>query len=221
MAFTFAEINLMEVTVEYNTKNIETFFKAFPMRLKKALADGMDHATRSFFAKFYKERLQGPPGIRHTHGGIFHRFRRTVLVNGKRVFLRQQAGQSESTSAIAKSSKDPMDMSVEMYTQSEAAGIHERGGTVTSGKAMPVPLNQNARDMLKNKVSLHDLSVMKINGKVFLGRKRRFGKPELLFILTHGIRIKPRLGFYSTWEAHAERREAIMEEALDKALEKL
>lgn len=221
MAFTFTKIIVMEIILEANTKDIETMFKVFPMRVKKALADGMDHATRSFFAKFYKERLAGPPGIRHTQGGIFHRFRRTVTVNGKRIFLRQQAAQSESTSAIAKSSKDPMNMTVEMYTQSQAAGIHERGGTITSAKAMPLPLNQQGRAMLKSKISLNDLDVMKINGKVFLGRKRKFGRPELLFVLTHSVQIKPRLGFYSTWESHGARRDQIMEEALDKALEKI
>jgi len=221
VAFTFTKVIVMEIEVELNTKDIETMFKVFPMRFRKALADGMDHATRSFFAKFYKERLQGPPGIHHTHGGIFHRFRRTVMVNGKRVFLRQQAGQTESTSLIAKSSEDPMNMTVEMYTQSVAAGIHERGGTIASGKAMPIPLNQSAREMLKSKISLNDLDVIKIKGKVFLGRKRKFNRPELLFILTHSVQIKPRLGFYSTWESHGSRREQIMEDALDKALEKI
>lgn len=211
----------MDVLVDVNTKNIETMFKVFPVRLKRALADGMDHATRSFYAKFYKERLQGPPGIRHTHGGIFHRFRRTVMINGQRVFLRQQARQSESTTAIMKSDSDPLNMKVEMYTQSEVAGIHERGGTIHSGQAMPVPLNQIARDMLKAKVSLADLHVMKIKGKVFLGRKRKWGGPEILFLLTHGVRIKPRLGFYSTWEAHSARRDEIMFDAVNKALEKM
>ncbi len=221
MAFTFTEIIVMDIEVEVNTKDIETVFKVFPMRYRKALADGMDHATRSFFAKFYQERLQGPPGIRHTRGGIFHRFRRTVMVNGKRVFLRQQAGQRESTSAIVKSSKDPMNMTVEMYTQSQAAGIHERGGMITSRRAMPIPLNSSARGMLKSNISLNDLDVMKIKGKVFLGRKRKFGRPELLFILTHQVQVKPRLWFYSTWESHGSRREQIMEESLDKALEKI
>ena len=211
----------MEFLVEADTSNVERFMRELPPRCRAAMADGMDHATRSFFSKFYKERLQGPPGIQHTHGGIFHRFRRAVMVNGKMVFLRQQARQSQSASIIAQSSKDPMNMSVDMYTQSDVAGMHERGGTISSGKAMPVPLNQSAREMLKNKVSLHDLRVFKINGKVFLGQKRTAGKPELLFLLTHRVNIKPRLGFYSTWESHSGRREEIMRDALVKALEKV
>jgi len=211
----------MEFLVEADTKNVETMLRDMPRRCQTAMADGMDHATRSFYAKFYKERLQGPPGISHTHGGIFHRFRRTVLVNGKRVFLRQQARQGESTAAIAKSSKDPMNMTVEMYTTSDVAGMHERGGAISSAKGMPVPLNQSAREMLKSKVSLHDLRVFKINGKVFLGQKRTAGKPELLFLITHRVNIKPRLGFYSTWESHSGRREEIMRGALIKALEKV
>ena len=211
----------MEFLVEADTSNVERFMRELPPRCRAAMADGMDHATRSFFSKFYKERLQGPPGIQHTHGGIFHRFRRAVMVNGKMVFLRQQARQSQSASIIAQSSKDPMNMSVDMYTQSDVAGMHERGGTISSSKAMPVPLNQEARDMLKAKMSLDDLKVMKINGKVFLGRKRRLGGPQILFLLTHQVHIKPRLGFYLTWDAHANRRDEIMRDALNNALGKV
>jgi hypothetical protein len=211
----------MEFLVETDTKNVEKFMRELPPRCRAAMADGMDHATRSFFSKFYKERLQGSPGISHTHGGIFHRFRRTVMVNGKMVFLRQQARQSEAVSIIAKSSKDPMNMSVDMYTQSDVAGMHERGGTISSAKAMPIPLNQQARDMLKSKISLDHLKVMKINGKVFLGKKRKLGGPQILFMLTHRVHIKPRLGFYSTWDAHSSRREEIMAEALNTALGKV
>ena len=221
MAFVVTKVSLMEFLVEANTKNVETMLRDMPRRCQTAMADGMDHATRSFYSKFYKDRLQGPPGINHSHGGIFHRFRRTVTVNGKRVFLRQQAGQGESTAAIAKSSKDPMNMTVEMYTTSDVAGMHERGGSISSGNAMPVPLNQEARAMLKGKVSLNDLHVFKINDRVFLGVKGSQGKPELLFLLTHRVNIKPRLGFYSTWEAHSGRREEIMRDALIKALEKV
>ena len=84
-------------------EKLQPTLKNIPYRAKLALADGLDHATRSFYNLFFKSRLQGPPGIHHSHGGIFHRFRRIVNVNGKKVFLRQQASQSESVRAIAKS----------------------------------------------------------------------------------------------------------------------
>ncbi len=209
------------IHVEVNAGGVEKTLKVFPMRVRRAVADGMDHATRSFFSTFLEQRLSGPPGINRNPGGIFHRFRRVTTVNGRKVFLRQQATQSESVTDIAQSSTDPMNMSVEMYTKSKAAGIHETGGEVTSAKPMPVPLTPVARQMIRDDVSLTGLDAIKIGEKVFLGRNRRFGKPELLFVLSRRVRIPARLGFYGTWDKHATRRDQIMKEALDKAAEKL
>lgn len=202
-------------------EELKPTLKNIPYRAKLALADGLDHSTRSFYALLYKTRLQGPPGIHHSHGGIFHRFRRIVTVKGKKVFLRQQASQSESVRAIAKSDKDAMNMKIELYSTSKVAGIHETGGTIT-GKGMPIPLNAEAKRILKQGGNLSGLDAVKINGKVFLGRKRRFrGGLELLFILKRSVRIKPRLGFYSTWDKHAGRRNQIIDDAFDAAMEKI
>lgn len=211
----------MEFTVGMNTKDVEALFKSFPRRCKAALADGVDHATRSFYSRFYKERLQGSPGIKARRGGIFHRFRRTVKINGEQVFIKQSGTQKQTTNVIMKSADDPMNMQIDMYSQSKVAGIHETGGVIAGGKAMPIPLNDTARALMKSPAALRGLSMMKINGKLFLGRAGRNGRPELLFILMRGIRVKPRLGFYMTWDKYDSRRQEIMNDALDKAMEKL
>lgn len=209
----------MDVVVEADTKQLEKLFKNAPRSVLLSIADGLDHATRSFYSKFLNERLQGPPGIQHRHRGIFHRFRRAVKIDGKTVFIKQGAKQSGSTALIAKSD-DPMDMKIEMYTLSKAAGILETGGVI-SGKTMPIPLNDEARKMARQHQSLEGLELMKINGQLFLGRKRKFGKPELLFKLARSVHVRPRLGFYKTWAAHESRRNEILSDALNKGLEKL
>ena len=157
----------------------------------------------------------------HKRGGIFHRFRRAVKIDGKLVYLRQQARQGESAADIGKADGDPIDLQVEMYTHSRVAEIHEKGGTINPGKAMPIPLNDMARQMMAGGKSLAALEPIKIGQKMFLGRNRKFGKPELLFILKRGIRIKARLGFYKTWSDHAGRRDEIMSDAVNKALESI
>jgi hypothetical protein len=210
----------MQFLIDVDTKEVEELLKTFPMRAKKALADGLDHATRSFLAKFYAERLRGRPGITARRGGIFHRFRRVVMVKGKKVFLRQQGKVSESVRAIAQSATEPMDMSVEMYTESKVAGIHERGGLISGGRSMPIPLNEEARDLIRNRVGITSLDMIPINGRVYLGRKQPGERPELLFILKKGVRIPPRLGFYRTWGAHSSRRQQIMDQSLESALDK-
>jgi hypothetical protein len=209
----------MDVVVQADTAQVERFFKEAPRAFRASIADGLDHATRSFYSKFYEERLQGRPGIQHTHGGIFHRFRRAVKIDGKLVWIRQGAKQSKTSGMIEKSD-NPMDMKIEMFTTSKVAGIHERGGVI-NGTAMPIPLNDEARAMAKSNMTLESLDLMKINGKLFLGRKRRFGPPELLFRIARSVRIQARLGFYQTWDAHEPRRDEIFSDALNKALEKI
>lgn len=206
--------------LKHNTKEVREGIKNMPRVLKLALADGLDHATRSFYSRLYKTRLQGPPGLRSRPRGIFHRFRRVVEVNGKKVFLRQQASRNESIRAIAKSAKDPLDMTVDLYSTSKVAGIHETGGTIRSA-GMPIPLNDKAAAMAKNKTALNDLDQMVINGKVFLGRKRKFQGPELLFIIKRAVRIKPRLHFYKTWDGLSSRRDQIMDDAWDAGVRKI
>ncbi len=214
---------MSDLKIQANTENVRTVIKKFPYAVKLALADGLDHGTRSFFSTFYKTRLQGPPGVRATPGGIFHRFRRVTTVAGKPVFLRQSASQTETVRTIAKSAKNPMNMKIDIYTTSKAAGILETGGVIRSSHGMPIPLNDEAKAMKKsNPDAIQNLDFIVEKGKIFLGRKRGFlGQPQRLFILSHSVRINPHLGFYSTWDAHLGRFDQIMDDALDDALDKV
>ncbi len=211
----------MRFIIKVESDELQRRLEKAPIRVKKVLADGLDHATRSFMKTFFKERLQGPPGIKHNPRGIFHRFRRAVIVKGKAVFLTQTASSDSTIKSIANSAKDPMNMTVEIYSKSRVAGIHERGGSINTGKPMPIPLSEAAKSLLRNRISLQELSPIHINGKLFLARTKGREKPELLFILKRGIRIRPRLGFYQTWAEHQTRRGEIMDKAMDKAFNKL
>ena len=213
---------MSDLKIEANTENVQAMIKKIPYAVKLALADGLDHGTRSFFSAFYKRRLQGPPGVRATPGGIFHRFRRVTTVAGKPVFLRQSASQTETVRTIAKSAKNPMDMKIDIYTNSKAAGILETGGVIRSSHGMPIPLNEEAKAMKKsNPASIENLDLIIQKGKVFLGRKPKGGPLQRLFILSHSVRINPHLGFYSTWDAHLARFDQIMDDALDDGLAKV
>lgn len=213
----------MRFIVKTDSAELEKNLKNAPRSVKKILADGLDHSTRSFMKTLYKERMQGEPGIKARPRGIFHRFRRVVIVKNKALFLTQSAPASRTVSAIVNSDKDPLNMSIEIFTHSKVAGIHERGGQIAATGAMPIPLSDAARTILREKsVDFKSLFPLVINGKVFLARKvTKDAAPELLFILKRGIRIRPRLGFYQTWAKHAPRREQIMDEAMQKAYEKM
>ncbi len=212
-----------DLKITANTAEIkETLQKKVPYAIKLALADGLDHGTRSFLKEFYQRQLSGPPGVRSTPGGIFHRFRRIVTVNGEAVFLRQSASQSETVKAIAKSAKDPMNMKVELYTKSKAAGILETGGTISSAHGMTIPLTDEAKQMKKsNAAEIGNLDVIIQNGKVFLGHKNGRLPPERLFVLVHQVKVQARLGFYSTWDSHIGRFNQIIDEALSDGLSRI
>ena len=64
--------------VEINSTKLQIALRVFPQQLKFELADAMDHISRSFFKKFYAQRLSGPPGITARAHGIFHRFQRRL-----------------------------------------------------------------------------------------------------------------------------------------------
>lgn len=216
----------MNVEIKIDRKDVDKAILRMPMRCRKAMADGLDHASRSFMNDLWQKRMQGPPGIKANPQGIFHRFRRVTMVDGKAVFLRVRDPQSETVSAIAHSSKSVFDMAVNIYSKSKVAGKLERGGTIQSSRPMPIPLNAEAREMMLKvgpktnlKAVFPDLNPVVINGKFFLARKKMFGKKlQLLFILKRSVKVKAHLGFEETWIQHAPRREQILDEAFAKAM---
>jgi len=197
-------------TVQVNSKNLERAMRLFPAELKMNMADAFDHASRKFFKTFYRTRLQGPPGVKGTSGGLFHRFRRVVLINGKPKFLNANMRRDMTTSLIGKSD-DVMNMQIDMYTKSKAAGIHEKGGDVGGkGKYMKIPL-PTAKKLRANV----KLIALKLRGGLFLVQVNRRQKALTpFFILKNRVHMTPRLGFYSTWGGLSSQRIKVIDKAI-------
>lgn len=217
------------VKVEIDAAKLQKALRAFPQELKNELADSMDHISRRFFKRFYAERLSGPPGIRARHHGIFHWFKRRL--EGQRIEISNRSMTTRRTEEIlSSSSSSPLDMKFEIYTKSKAAGIHERGGTISPGGMMPIPLASQGQMFrqsghLKENYKLDNLGnklqPIRIRNHIYLckvNRARHTIQP--LYILLNRVRIKPRLGFYSTWNNMQNDTISLLNKAVDDTLEK-
>ena len=215
--------------VEINSTKLQIALRVFPQQLKFELADAMDHISRSFFKKFYAQRLSGPPGITARAHGIFHRFQRRL--EGEKIGISNRSTTTARTAHImADSSISPLDMKLEVYTNSKAAGIHERGGTITSGGYMPIPLSSQTQ-MFKQSGSLKEnyllknmsgkLTLVRIRGQLYLAQVNKARHTtKLYFILKKSIRIRARLGFYASWGNMENRAITLLNKAVDNTLEK-
>ena len=202
------------LSVEVNSKDLERAMRIFPAELKANMADAFDHASRKFFKTFYSTRLQGPPGVKATHGGLFHRFRRVVMINGKAVFLNANMARSKTKELIGKSD-NVMAMQIDMYTKSKAAGIHEKGGEIgSSGKLLKIPLTGAPKFRANIK-----LVALKLKGGLFLVRVNRRTKTITpFFILKNRVHLDARLGFYATWGSLSSARDSIFNKAIKETL---
>lgn len=197
-----------DLTVEINTKNLMIALRVFPKELKNEIADGMDHIGRKFLKRFRETRLQGPPGIKGRSRGIFTHFYRASLV-----------------------AKDIEGMGMVIYSDSKIAQLHEEGGRVSNpgGGKLAVPLSARtemftADGRLKKQYRqprlIKNIQPIQMNGKTFLARVMRKAKGPLpLFVLKNFIRIKPRLGFYQTWDGMQNERINILNQSIKKALD--
>ena len=209
MAIAPAKVEIMpELTVEINTKNLEIALRCFPKELKYEIADGMDHISKRFLVRFRQTRLQGPPGVKGRPHGIFTYFKRVCLV-----------------------SQDIEGMGMVIYSESKITRMHEEGAVITNpgGRKLAVPLSKRT-EMFKGgeypgrlKARYKEPSLIKgikpilLNGKWYLARVlKKLRTP--LFILKGQIRIKPRLGFYGTWDSMQNDRIEILNKSIDKAL---
>lgn len=210
-----------DAVISVNTKNMERLFANAPRVFKRELANALDHISRKFLKKFYQERLSGAPGLLAKRGGIFHRFRRVVITSKDEAkFLDIHASQSETTGAIAKATKNPLDMRVEIYTKSKVAGVYERGGGISAGRKMlRVPLSDEAKGRT-SKDPIQGLVALKTPKGIFLVQK--IGNKKLIFhyILKHGVPITRRLGFMDTWSQMDAERMKILEDAVSEAAAK-
>ncbi len=201
----------MDLKLKLNTKQLLRAFHLVPAQLEVELKDALDHAGRKFLKEFRRRRLQGPPGIKARSRGIFSHFHRN------NVFFR---------------GRQALDSYVEIYSDSKVAKLHEEGGTVKdpSGGKMSVPLSARKemytstgalRKRYKDVRNLRNVIPKKINGKVFLVRVKKKDKSiKPLYVLKRSVKIKPKLGFYATFEAIAPELTRIFNKSFDKALDK-
>ena len=199
-----------ELTVEINTKNLETAMRVFPKELKFELADGMDHISKKFLKQFYQTRLQGTPGIKARPHGIFTHFRRASLV-----------------------SQSIEDMGMIIFSDSKISKLHEEGGIVKNpgGSKLAVPLSARTelftsdgrvKKQYRQPRLLKNVIPIKLRGKTFLAKvKKKLRNILPLFVLKNQIRIRPRLGFYKTWDDMQNERINILNKSIQKTLEKV
>jgi hypothetical protein len=206
----FSGSKMSELTVEINTKNFETALRVFPKELKYELADGMDHISKKFLKQFYQTRLQGAPGIKARPHGIFTHFRRASLV-----------------------SQTIEGMGMMIFSDSKIARLQEEGGVVRNpgGAKLAVPLSARTelftadgrvKKQYRQPRLLKNVIPVKLRGKTFLARIKQKVRSILpLFVLKNKIRIRPRLGFYKTWDDMQNERINILNKSIQKTLEKV
>ena len=200
---------MSELTVEINTKNLEMALRIFPKELKYEIADGMDHISRRFLSTFKKARLQGPPGVRGGPHGIFSHFYRASLV-----------------------AQDIEGMGMVIFSDSKISRMHEFGQVVTNpgGGKIAVPLSARTEmfysdGRLKTKYrkpqSISNVKKIFLHGKGYLAKIIKKAKTILpMYILKNSVKIKPRLGFYATWDDMQNERIEILNQSIKKVLDK-
>jgi len=205
--------------VEIDSSKLQKALRVASTELRAEVADTIDHISRTFFKNLYQKRFQGPPGLRMGgRGNLFSRFRKRVI--GQEGTFKGRASTGVITASLAASSASTEDMGMEVFTESKVAKIHEFGGTI-AGENMPVPF--------PGKRITKGLEVLDINGRLFLARKRFGGsfnkaareKPEFVGVLKDIIKIKPRLGFYTTWKDMENQTIGRFNSAISRALSKV
>lgn len=202
---------MVEMRVEIDTKALEKAVKIAPRVLKYELGDGMDHISKGFLKRFRASQLQGPPGVRGASGhGLYGTFKRVSFV-----------------------SPTIEGMGMQIYSESKVAKLHETGGIVKDpgGGRLAVPLSARTemftaegklRTRYKHPREIKNIRAMKLKGETFLAKvTKRFTKILPLYVLKRQVRIKPRLGFYRTWDDLGNYRIEILNKSVQNALRKV
>lgn len=202
---------MVRLITEIDKRALDKAIKIAPKVLKFELGDGLDRISRGFLKRFRKQQLQGPPGVRGASGyGLFGTFKRTFLV-------------SQSIEG----------MGIHVFSDSKIAKLHERGGIVKDpgGGRLAVPLSARQemytakgrlRPRFRRPKELKNVHPMRFRGKTFLARvTKRTQKILPLFVLKRQVRLKPRLGFYRTWDGLVNYRIGILNRSVEKALRKI
>jgi len=199
------------LTTEIDTRKLDLAIKIAPRVLKFELADGMDRIGKGFLKRFRESQLQGPPGVRGASGhGLFGTFKRVFFV-----------------------SPTIEGMGFEIFSESKIAKLQETGGVISdpSGGRLAVPLSARTqmftsegklRTMYKKPRELKNVRPIFLHGKTFLARVNdRLKKILPLYVLKRQVRLKPRLGFYRTWDGLVNYRIDILNKSVDNALKKI
>jgi len=201
------------IEAHLNTVRLEKAIRRVPGALKMELGDAFDHISRKFLKTFKQTRLQGPPGIKGRPHGIFIRFKRRFLL---------PIGGIDN-------------MGVEIYSDSNIARMHEEGAVITAqgGQRLAVPFSREYRPEMytgsgrlrarfKRPGMMKKVGVIKLKGKQFLAQfKKGTGEVKPIFVLKNKIKIKPRLGFYDTWDGLRRMQIVRINKAVTKALKKV
>jgi len=202
---------MVELTTEIDTRAMDRVIKIAPRVFKIHLGDALDRIGKGFLKRWKAGCLQGPPGVRGASGhGLFGTVKRVFFV----------------TSTIE-------GMGTEIYTESKIARLHETGGIVTDpgGGRLAVPLSARTqmftakgklRASYKRPRALRNVRPIRLKGKTFLARvTKRLRKILPLYVLKRFVRLKPRLGFYRTWDGLINYRIEILNDAIYKALREI
>lgn len=202
---------MSEINVEVNTKKLEFALRFFPEHLKHEIKDGFDHIIRKYYKTFFATRLSGRPGIQAKPGGMKRQFGRNIV----------------------QGSGDLSDMKIEIFTPSKVAAIHEQGATLRNprGGKLAIPLSARKemftssgrlKKQYRKPRSIKNVIEIDVNGKKFLARKKSKKSSEIkpLFVLKNFIKIKPRLGFYQTWDSMTNANIQIIDKSIQKAIDK-
>ncbi|MBI5147764.1 MAG: hypothetical protein HZA37_01270 [Parcubacteria group bacterium] len=187
-----------------------------PMAVRVSFGDALDHISAKFLKKFRDEKLSGSgDAIKARPHGLFMRFQRLFT-------LPSQTGK----------------MAVEIFTTSKIAKLHEEGGVMRTARRIAVPIHDSSREIettqgavkkqyggtpyyrdLKALQKRLHLRVITVGGKTYLfaPREKGEGKKPPLFVLKNDVRLKPRLGFYKTWEDMEPDAMKIADQAIGKA----
>lgn len=193
---------------QVNASKVLAASAKLPTVVRKHFGDALDHISLKFLKRFRQNTR-----VKFRPRGLFTRF--------KRIF------------AIPTNSRS---MSVEIFTQSKIAKLHEYGGEMRGkgGLRLAVPLSSRRAQVTtaSGKVKarfggtpynrdvrpVKNIRPINIKGKTFLARVQRGSREVLpLFVLKDGVRVPARLGFYDTWRNMQGEAQKIVDKAVAKA----
>jgi len=199
----------MDGVLKINAESFERAFHLVPKALDEEIRDGMDYSSRKFMKNWRNTRLQGPPGIRGASGhGLFGKFKRIIITGNA-----------------------TDELGFEVSTDSKIARQHEAGEKINakSGK-LAVPLSFRTqmftgrgklRKRYRSPGDLPNVEEIKIKGKPFLVRvRKKDNKITPLYVLKESVQLRPRLGFYKTFNDMSSEMYRILNRSIDRALKK-